>query len=115
MGTSFAESRFKKSAFENCNVRYANFDRAALRGCKVSDGNFANTVFTECILKDMTLSDTDFSQASFFQTPLRGLDLTTCRIDGIALSESSEEIRGAIVSTLQALMLASRLGIVIKE
>ena len=42
------------------------------------------------------------------------VDLTDCVLDGIAVSDTNAELRGAIVTMEQAAMLAKRLGIVIK-
>ena len=53
--------------------------------------------------------------ASFLHTPLTGLDLTSCELDGLAVSDTNAELRGAVVTMEQAAMLAKRLGIVIKE
>ena len=54
-------------------------------------------------------------EASFFKTPMGGLDLTSCQIDGLVLSQAGEELRGLIVDPMQAAVLARRLGIVIRE
>ena len=42
------------------------------------------------------------------------LDLTGCTLDGIAVSDTHAELRGAVVTMEQAAMLAKRLGLVIK-
>ena len=52
--------------------------------------------------------------ASFFKTPLKGMDFTTCDIKGLVLSDECSEVRGAVMDLYQAAELAKRLGIVIK-
>ena len=46
---------------------------------------------------------------------LKDVDLTTCDIDALTLSESCAELRGAVVDLWQAAGLARRLGLIIKE
>ena len=44
-------------------------------------------------------------------TPLRDQDLSEGSIEGLVLSESAAELRGAVVSPLQAVELARLLGV----
>lgn len=50
---------------------------------------------------------------SFFGTLLNGLDFTSSRMEGIVVSDTGKELRGAIVSVSQAADLARVLGLVI--
>ena len=68
----------------------------------------------ECIWKGLRLDRTALQSADFLHTPLAGLDLTGCTLDGIAVSNTHAELRGAVVTMEQAAMLAKRLGLVIK-
>lgn len=60
------------------------------------------------------LARTSLRAARLLHTPLMGLDLTGCELDGIAVSDTNAELRGAVVTMEQAAMLAKRLGVVIK-
>ena len=68
-----------------------------------------------CQWKQVELLDCSLSGVSFFQTPLSGLDLTSCRLEGLILSQDGGELRGAVVDRWQAAELAKRMGLVIKE
>ena len=59
-------------------------------------------------------SQVSLQNASFFKTPLKGMDFTTCDIKGLVLSDECSEVRGAVMDLYQAAELAKRLGIVIK-
>jgi hypothetical protein len=48
-----------------------------------------------------------------FGVKLKGIDFSSCELDGFAARV--EDVRGAVVSTAQAISLTSLLGLVIKE
>ena len=58
---------------------------------------------------------TALKNVSFFKTWLRNIDFTECDISGIVISDAKDELREVIVNLEQAIVLAKRLGIVIKE
>ena len=76
--------------------------------CDCSDAGFP-----EAKLKHINWQRLILRQADFFRTPLKGIDLSACDIEGIQLSENAAELRGARVSAEQALQLARRLGVII--
>ena len=69
---------------------------------------------TACKMKDIQVLRTDFTLASFFKTPLKGIDFTECTIDRITVSEELSELKGAIINPYQAVELAKFLGVIIK-
>lgn len=56
---------------------------------------------------------TDLTAAEFFKSPLKGIDLSDCIIDGISLSDTLYELRGAKVTAAQAVELAKLLGLTV--
>ena len=90
------------------------FDRARLRGVTFSACDLGNASLNECTWKALRLDKTVLRSASLLHTSLAGLDLTGCELDGIAVSDTNAELRGAVVTMEQAAMLAKRLGLVIK-
>jgi len=50
--------------------------------------------------------------AQFFKTSLKGIDLSTCKIERVAVS--IEDIKGAIIDQFQAIDLLYLLGVKIK-
>lgn len=63
----------------------------------------------------ITLDDDRFTGTSFFRTKLTGLDLTSCRLKGVVVSDTMGEVFGAKLSLYQAAALARRLDIIIEE
>lgn len=85
--------KVKQSRFYQTDLRWSDFQETDLSGCE----------FRDCLL-----GEADFSGAKLKGTDLRGCDLTQIRI-GVA------EIKGAIVTTAQALYLSGLLGIEIRD
>ena len=54
-------------------------------------------------------------ETNLFQTPLAGVDLTTCTLQGLVLSESLTELRGAVLDRFQAAELARRFGVIVRD
>ena len=50
-----------------------------------------------------------------FRTALKGIDLSENQIEGISVSDSAYELRGAVISPWQAIELARIFGLVIKN
>ena len=56
----------------------------------------------------------DLTGADLFRTSLKGMDLTGCTIDGITLSETCAELKGAILDASQTPVVARILGITVR-
>ena len=52
-----------------------------------------------------------FTGAELFRTGLKGIDLSSCTLDRIALSETCAELKGARIDASQAPVVARILGI----
>ena len=59
----------------------------------------------------MVLRENDLTGAELFRAELRGIDLSSCTIDGIVLSQSCGELRGVKIGANQAAVVARILGI----
>ena len=55
----------------------------------------------------------DLVEADFSHAPLRGIDLRTSRISGITLNIS--DLKGAVITSLQAMDLLPLLGVIIED
>ncbi|WP_367925162.1 pentapeptide repeat-containing protein [uncultured Ruthenibacterium sp.] len=93
-GIVLAESGLKNVQFENCKLQQASFSSVRKK-------------------LSLSLDRCDLRAADFFHTPLKSIDLTSCEIDGIRLE--GPELRGAIVTAIQACELAKLLGVVIRS
>lgn len=90
------------------NLSMSKMNQVSFQGCDFRNGTFNDCRFTAVELPDTILIDSDFSHSS-----LRGIDLRTARISGIVLSPA--DLRGTIVSSLQAMELLPLLGVIISD
>lgn len=99
-----------------CVLRMANFSLS-----KAQDVRFAQCDLTEAALRDLReckrveFSACDLRRAELAGTRLAGIDLTTCEIGGNTWGPGLAEVRGAIVTPLQAMELARALGVRIQD
>ena len=61
----------------------------------------------------MYFKKADLSQAQFFKTSLKDIDISDANIEGIAIS--IEDIKGAIIDQMQALDLLYLIGVKIRN
>lgn len=84
-----------------------------------TDVNFSgcmldNAILSQCKHKNMLFHECSLRGTSFFHTSLKKVDLTSCELEDLALSDEAHELRGAIVNISQATELARHLGLEIK-
>lgn len=114
IGADFSGSTIKNMMIRDSCLNYANFDNSKLEKVKIESSELNHGNISQCRVKELEWDRVQLSGASFFKTPLKGMDFTTCAIDGLVLSDDCAELKGAIVDLYQAAELAKRLGIVIK-
>lgn len=108
-GGTFRDTRIFEVNSQYCNLDHSLFDHARLERCDLE-----HAYLTRCRVKTLELEGCRLIQTSVHQTPLQGLDLSSCEVGGLVLSENFSELRGAKVRADQALELSRLLGIVIQ-
>ena len=130
--SSFELCSFIRCQFKNCKLVGANIYDSTLKDVKFNGIldyiNFAsnklkNVLFVECSIAESrflenTFSNIYFEQSNmknieFYKTSLNKADLTTDIIDG--LNASLTDVKGLIISSYQAYILAGLLGVVIER
>lgn len=113
---AFGQGRgFDIRMMDQCVMNYAKFDSAKLTKVRICSTELGESNFAQCHRKEIVWDRVALLQASFFKTPLKGMDFTTCVIDGLILSDECGELKGAVVEVNQAVELAKRLGVVVKQ
>jgi uncharacterized protein YjbI with pentapeptide repeats len=112
LGTNFTESVFRNAYFKDCKCDYAffsfaNFKQAKFENCNMFQSDFQRAVFTKFAFSKCNLAASQFSGASF-----RGLDISDCGIEGIIAGPL--DLKGAIISAEQAVLLAGTFGLEVK-
>ncbi|WP_187389319.1 pentapeptide repeat-containing protein [Acetobacterium wieringae] len=108
----FFQAQLENFLATDSSFQYANFSKAKLKALEISQCDFSEATISECKLTQIKLDDVNFSQTSFFKTPLKGLDFTSCQIDGLIVS--IEALSGAVVTTFQAAELAKLMGLIVR-
>jgi uncharacterized protein YjbI with pentapeptide repeats len=90
---SFTHTKFGRVTFEQCRLRDADFGGADLEG----------TVFVEC----------DLQGVCFIGAKLAGVEIGTC--SGRELRIEARDVRGLIVNSQQAAVLAKLFGLVVRD
>ena len=62
--------------------------------------------------KNIYFNNVDLTQAQLFKTSLNKIDLSSCKIEGIAIS--IEDIKGATIEPFQAVDLMYLIGVKVK-
>ncbi len=114
VGTNFNNSKLKDIVFCNCNCNYAAFDSVKIERFLIDRSSFNESFFTSAFIRSVELRDTRLIGASFFRTPLKDIDFTSCVLSNVTVSDDKSELRGAIVTLDQAAELARLLGVVIR-
>ncbi len=115
VGANFLESRFFSTRFLRGVYRYAGFDSVVCNDVAFEESDLTQCNFAACKWKKVILRGARCVGVSFFGTPLASVDFTTCTLEGITVSDTAAELRGAVVTALQAVDLARLLGLVIRD
>lgn len=115
VGADFYGSRINHVTFLECNFMETGFDAAHIGFVKIQDTDFTEAGFGKCRFVNFWVDNVCFRKASFFKTSLKDIDFATCDIEEIIVSDTMEELKGVKVNLAQAVSLAKRLGIIIKE
>ena len=108
-GVEFLNGALTDVQFEQCALDYlamgdSKLERVAFQNCPMWESQWTNVR-----LGAVALRDSDLTASQWDNTPMKGLDGTTCKLDGIRVS--LYDLRGLKVTEIQALSLAGLLGI----
>ncbi len=110
-GCDMGDSRIVDTNIQGSQFQYAVCWRTRWEDCRISDTAFTEACLNEMILKRTEFYNVDMTKAELMGTMLKGIDLSGCTIDGIAISDSKKELAGAQVNVGQAIALARLLGV----
>lgn len=113
-GCDFRKSRLKNSTLEGVLMRYANFSDGVWEKDSFLNCSFREAFLTNLRIAKVELQNVDLSGADLFQTVLGKIDLSSCNIEGIRVSESVRELKEATIDAAQAVVLAKLLGVHVK-
>lgn len=114
-GASFAGSIFENVYLNECAISLASLFHMCWKSVSVTASDLIKSDMGEMELSQVSFAGCCLTGANFFKTRLLGIDLTTCQIDGIVISDSMTEVCGAKMGIYQAVSFARKLGILVEE
>lgn len=113
VGANFTDTSFINVEISRSNGQYASFRFSHCKRFRILDSIMPYVDFQSVDFNEMFFEKTELQGGQFSGTKLNGIDFSTCDITNIGVG--LEEIRGASVSSLQAVGLSGLLGISIKD
>ncbi len=111
-GARMGKAFLRSSRFIDCMCRYANMGEMTLESSSLVGCDLREAFLNEVRFRKKTrLQNCDLTRVDFFRTSLKGMDLSTCTIAGIAVSDTHSELKGALISREQAQELVGMLGV----
>lgn len=114
IGADFSDCSINHVTISGCSMDYSNFDLSKLEKVRIEQTELNHGSLAGCRCKELSWDRVQLKNASFFKTPLKGMDFSTSSIEGIVLSDECTELKGVSVDLYQAADLAKRMGIIIK-
>ena len=115
LGADLRRCVVKECSFQDVVMPYANLDEGNLQIVRMEDCDLANASLAALKHKDWTLERCKLADTSFFRTPLKGQDLRSCQIQSLSVSDNFHELRGALVTPEQAVVLSRLLGLDVRD
>ena len=111
-GADLHKSVLTRVRLSGCNLSYlglaeSKLERVELAGCDLHEAALSQLR----IRGGLVLDGCDLTRAELFQTRLAGVDLTSCEIGGMRVSDTFRELRDAVVGIEQLPELAGLLGV----
>ena len=113
-GADFSQSSFMNITIENGSYFCTNFTETLWDDASIQNANMSNAFMPESKFKRFSVVNTNLEKVDFFKTSLKGIDVSTCNIAGITVSENFNEIKGIQIDALQAADIAQLVGVKIK-
>ena len=111
-GADMPHMVMRNVSFDDCKADYLNLFSGKVNLARMAGCNLSESVWDSVQWQHMEWDGCDLTRATVHFTSLKGLDLRTCKLDGLLVDIPA--LRGAVVTPLQAAELAKLLGLVVK-
>ena len=111
-GAQFEGMILRDAAFYDCDLRYAGFSRCRMQDAAFADVRLDRSIFHSCAKKGLLLERCDLTEAELVGSPLQGVDLSTCTLDGLRAAPAL--LAGTTAALDQAPALLGLFGIRLK-
>lgn len=112
IGINLSESNLRNVSFHQCNGKYGFFGFSNLKEVKFNECDLGLSDFQNAIFSKVGFYYSNISECQMSGTKLKDIDLTSCDIEGISVR--IEDLKGAIVSPIQAVSLSKLMGVIVR-
>ncbi len=113
VGLNLSDAALHNVYIEGCNGRFALISYARMKRVVFSNSVFENSNFQNSHFEKIQFSECNLRLSQMSGTSLSGIDLSSCDLEGLGIQP--EDLRGAIVTPLQAVDFSKLLGLIVKE
>ncbi|WP_294629558.1 pentapeptide repeat-containing protein [uncultured Bacteroides sp.] len=113
LGTNLSEATINHMLLHDCHAGYINLSMSKMNQVRFAHSQLRNGSLNDCRFSSVAFDSCDLVEADFLHSSLRGIDLSTSRINGITLNIG--DLKGAVITSLQAMDLLPLLGVIIKD
>lgn len=111
IGSNFSEGSFHGFTMTGSVCHYGNFVRTLWEKSVIEESDLSEVFFSDSRFKSIQFRKVKLTKVNFFKTLLKGIDLSSCNIEGLSVSDSYEELRGVKLSAAQTVDIAVLLGV----
>lgn len=115
-GTNFIASTWKDVQVTDCQLDYGNLSEATLTRCRFVTSRLREVYFRAVTVRQgLVFEQCDLNAASFWETTLAGVDLTSSTFAELEVDAAVEKLRRLRINSAQAASLLSLFGVQIKD
>lgn len=113
LGVNFTDVRFGNVTFEQCIGNLSVFSQSKFDKVRFVECELKQTDFYDCTFKSIEFEQCNINEANLEETKLTKVDLSSCTFETLTVGINS--LKGCTVSTQQAALLASLMGLIVKH
>lgn len=112
-GMEFLRGVLMNASFESCMMDYVSLSETKLDRAVFSQCRMRESLWSEVRMPKIRFEGCDTTKAQWMRTPLAGVDLSSCIIDGWTISLF--DLRGVKLTSAQVISLSGLLGVEIVD
>lgn len=115
LGTAFLENRWQDVTVTESRGDYLNLSGSQLTRCRLTATTLKEAYLRACrVTPPLVLDRCDLNQASFGETRLKGVYLTTSTFDQLEVDATPRSLAGLVINPVQAAPILGLFGVKIK-
>ena len=113
LGLNLSDATLQNVHIEQCNGKFALVSYAHMKKVMFEESIFESSNFQNSHFDKVKIEKCNFRLSQMYGTSLSGMDLSNSDVEGLGIQ--LEDLRGAIVSPMQAVDFSRLLGLIVLE